>query len=196
MIEVILDRPFFFNSIRRVIAGDQHNTKAFISETLKKYNVKSVLDIGCGTGDFSVCTPKGAQYTGADLNDRYIQYASQLYDSKNKTWITQDVTEKSFYAGRKYDAVLFISMVHHLSNRELETMLPVIKKMTRKVIVIADIIPEPPGVLRKLMVKLDQGKYIRPPEDKITIIEKYGKIVHTEHIPSRLAIQYGIICQP
>lgn len=196
MIEVLLDRPFFFNSIRRVIAGDQHNTKAFISETLKKYNVKSVLDIGCGTGDFCVCAPKGAHYTGADLNDHYIRYASQRYGTKNKTWITQDVTEKSFYDGRKYDAVLFVSMVHHLSNQELNAMLPVIKKMTRKVIIIADIIPEPPGFLRKFMVKLDQGKYIRAPEDKLAIIEKYGKIVYTEHIPSRLAIQYGIICQP
>ncbi len=195
LIESLLSGPHAFNRIRSLIAGDQHNTKSFVRETLLQYHVSSVLDVGCGTGDFVQCVTPTMKYTGADLNKKYIDYARSTYGTRNKTWNVQDVTEKSFYQKSQYDAVLLISMLHHLSDKELDVILPVIKKMTNKIVVVADIIPNPPGFLRKLMVRLDQGRYIRPPEEKRKILNKYFKIVRTVMIPSRLAIQYGIVCR-
>lgn len=193
-LEFILEKPFFFNSIRRVIAGDQQNTKRFVTDALKKYKVKSVLDVGCGTGDFAVCTPSGASYLGIDLNRAYIQFAKKQYES-SYNFKYQDVTKKEFYTGKKFDAILFISMIHHLSSDELDAILPAIKKVTRKVVVVADIIPQPEGILRKIMVKLDQGRFVRPEKEKEKILKKYFTIVKKEYVQSRLAVQYCLICK-
>lgn len=190
----ILEKPYFFNTIRKVIAGDQKNTKRFVIEALKKNNVKSVLDIGCGTGDFAVCTPKDASYLGIDLNREYIKFAKHEYPSAYQ-FKYQDVTKKEFYKGKKYDAVLFVSMIHHLSQEELDEILPVVKKVTKKIVVVADIIPAPEGILRKIMVKLDQGRFVRPEKEKEKILKKYFTIVKKEYVVSRLAVQYCLICR-
>lgn len=193
----LLSNPFFFNTIRRPIAGDQRYTKNFVKKNLEKYNSKTVLDIGCGTGDFASSLPLEIScYLGVDLNTKYIAYAKSKYQSSKIKFMVQDVTEKKFYANHKFDAVILISMLHHLSDSDLAKILPSIKKITKKIIIIADLLPKPPGLLQKLMVKLDQGKYIRNEEEKIKLLEKYFSIISTELIRSRLALQYGIICRP
>lgn len=194
-IHYILSFPFFFNTIRTYVAGDQHKTKMFVYSVLRKYHVKTVLDFGCGTGDFSQAIPKHIKYLGVDLNEKYIVYAQKKYRSQEKNFMIQNVIDQAFYKNKKFDAILLISMLHHLSDDELCLILPVLRKITRKVIVVADLIPNPDGILRKLMVKLDQGRFIRTPEEKIKTLQKYFKVVYTDTIPSRLAIQFGIICE-
>lgn len=196
LIALLLSSPLAFNGIRKFIAGDQRETKRFVSESLKRARVHSVLDVGCGTGDFATCTPTSATYTGIDLNEHYIKYASAHFGGKKKKFAVQDVTEKSFYSKKKFDAVLFVSMLHHLSDDELAAIMPAIKKITGGVIIIADIIPDPPGFLQKLMVRLDQGRYIRTRQEKLKLLKKYFKVTETKLVHSRLAIQFCIICRP
>ncbi len=156
-----------------------------------------MLDVGCGIGDFTSALPSEiSYYLGVDLNKKYISYSKKKYKSKKIEFIMQDVTEMKFYEDRKFDAVILISMLHHLSDVELEKMLPVIKEITKKVVIIVDLIPSPPNLLQKLVVKLDQGKYMRNEKDKIKLLEKYFSIINTEIISSRLAVQFGIICCP
>ena len=192
----VLSNPIVFNQVRKLIAGDQANTKDFIKNALIKYRVKSVLDVGCGTGDFFEAVPTTVNYLGIDINKQFILFARSHYGSKNNQFITQDLTSNQFSLKQKFDAVLLISMLHHLSDIELETILSKIKKITTKVVIIADIIPEPPGPLRKLMVKMDQGKYIRKSGDKLKILAKYFSIEEKKLVFSRLAVQFGVICTP
>ena len=194
-ISFVLAKPTIFNVIRYIIAGSQENTKQFVEKTLRKYKAKTVLDIGCGTGDFADAVPSKTNYLGVDINKQYIMFANDKYASKQKKFLLQDVREKSFYKNKKFDGVLLVSMMHHLSNKELQELLPIVKKIVKKTVIVADIIPDPPGFLRKLMVKFDQGKYIRPQKEKIAILKKYFKIVRTEIVYSRLAVQYCIVCE-
>lgn len=194
MISLLLSQPFVFNKLRIIIAGDQKNTKNFVKKNLLKYRVKTVLDVGSGTGDFVKCIPKNALYFGIDTNSRFIDFSNDNYGNRNTRFLVQDITKKSFYQNKKFDAVLLISMLHHLSDEELEEILPIIKKVTKKVVIIADIIPNPPRILQKIMVKLDLGKYVRSREEKLKILGKHFRIVEVKLISSRLALQLGIIC--
>lgn len=195
-ISFILDNPLIFNFVRSVVAGEQENTKKFVKKTLIRYKAKTVLDIGCGTGDFVDVVAKNSKYLGIDFNKKFIDFANSEYGKKkNVRFLVQDVTDKNFYDKKKFDAVILISMLHHLSDKELNQVLPVAKKVAKKTVIIADIIPDPPGFLRKLMVKLDQGKFVRSKEEKIKVVSKYFKVIETEIIPSRLAIQLGIVCE-
>jgi SAM-dependent methyltransferase len=191
-----LDNPIFFNIIRRIIAGDQHNTKRFVTKLLEKYKVQSIIDIGCGTGDFFYTNFKGF-YLGIDNNLRFINYAKIKYcQCNNASFRCEDILISQYLKNKQFDGVLFISMMHHFSNENLGNIFRRIKKLKPKVIIIADITPNPPGLLRRIMAKLDRGLFLRTPKEKYQIISQYFRIKHTQIIHSRLAIQYGIVCIP
>lgn len=193
----ILDNPFMFNKVRFLLAGKQKDMKQFIKEYLDKYKSTSVADICSGTGDFAELTPEGAYYVGWDLNDQFINFAKSRYKGeKNKQFLKANILTSRKVLEKKYDAVLLISTIHHFSDEELKIMLPVVKKMAKKVVIIADIIPDPPHIVQKFFARIDRGKYVRPASEKIAILKKYFSIVHTREIPTRSAVQFGIICIP
>lgn len=195
IISYFLSQPFIFNNVRKTIAGNQENTKNFVRRNLQAYKAKTVLDIGCGTGDFVEAVPKQINYVGIDINEKFISFAQTHYQNEKRKFLVQNIIKNNFHQGKKFDATLFISMFHHLSDNDLKTILPIIRSVTKKIIIVADIIPDPDGILRKIMVKLDQGKFVRLKEVKINILCKYFKVAKTEIIPSKLAIQFGIICE-
>ncbi len=106
-----------------------------------------------------------------------------------------DILNPAAFTNEKFDAVILISTMHHFSDRELDSLFAIVKKITNKIVIIADIIPNPPSLIQKICVKLDQGKYIRTEKAKIKIVKKYFKINNKITIPSRLAVQYGIVCE-
>jgi ubiquinone/menaquinone biosynthesis C-methylase UbiE len=193
---VLLDNPFLFNYVRYLLAGKQTGMKHFIKKYLDDYRCKSIADICSGTGDFAELSPEDALYIGLDLNDDFINYAKKRYKNhKNKSFIKADILKPHKTYTKKFDAVLLISTIHHFSDDELKVMLPLVKKMTKKVVIIADIIPDAPHVIQRFFAAIDRGKYVRPKKEKLKILKKYFKIKYTEEIPTRSAVQYGIICE-
>lgn len=195
IISCLLSEPIIFNFIRRIIAGNQKNTKDFVRSTLESYRVKTVLDIGCGTGDFVETIPEKTDYLGIDVDRKFIFFAKENYQNKKRKFLARDINKKEFLANKMFDATLLISMLHHLSDDELERILPLIKVHTKKVVIVADIIPNPNGILKKIMVKFDRGKFIRTKEEKVKILSKYFKLIKITIVPSKLAVQLGVICE-
>ncbi len=192
----LLDNPRMFNYIRYLLAGNQRRMKKFIKKYLDEYECRSVADICSGTGDFAALTPENAVYFGLDINDNFIKYARNRYkDHKNKSFLKSNVLKPNKMTNKKYDAVMLISTIHHFSNDELNVLLPIVRKMTKKVVIIADIIPNPPHLIQRFFAKIDRGKFVRPAKEKIRILEKYFKVVATQNIPTRSAVQYGIVCE-
>lgn len=191
----LLDHPIIFNKIRYLLAGNQLELKQFIQKNLIKYDCKTIADFCCGTGDFAEICPKDSLYYGWDINDEFIKYAAYKYKKDmNKRFIKANILYSQVIYKKKFDCVLLISAVHHFTNEELKVMLPKIKKITKKVLIVADIIPNPPNLIQKSFVPLDRGRYIRPKEEKLRILGKYFKIKKTQLIPVRTAMQLGIIC--
>lgn len=192
----LLDNPYTFNYVRYLLAGKQIRMKKFIKKYIDEYNCTSVADICSGTGDFAELVPDNAMYIGWDLNKQFVDYAKQRYiGQKNKTFIKADVLTSKRFVSNRFDAVLLISTIHHFSDAELAILLPIVKKITKKVVIIADIIPDPPHLLQKFFARLDRGKYVRPANEKKKVLEKYFRVVKTQPIPTRSAVQYGIICE-
>lgn len=189
-----LNEPKFFNLIREIIAGKQENTKEFVKSNIKKYESKSVIDICCGTGDFASCAD-GVNYVGLDYLDDYIEFAKQKYrQDRNKKFMTFDILKRRL-ALNKYDCALLISTLHHFSDQELDIIFKDLKASVRGILIIADLDASPPGLLRKILVKLDRGRFVRPNSQKLILLKKYFKVLKTQTIFSRLAVQYGVICK-
>lgn len=191
----LLDNPTAFNVIRYFLAGKQHRMKKFISKYLKDYDCKSVADICCGTGDFAALCDAGVKYVGWDLNDDFISYGKNRYsNSKNIKFKKANVLKSKDFENSKFDAVFLISTIHHFSDEDLEILLPKVKKIVNKVVIIADIIPDPPHAIQRIIVKFDRGRYVRKKDEKLKILRKYFKVVKTQSIPTHSAVQFGIIC--
>lgn len=91
------------------------NESEFIIKLFKKYNVKSVLDVGCGTGNHIFILEKaGFECTGLDLNSEMVNIAKE----KVKSPIYQaDVC--NFKLEKKFDAIIcMFATFNHLTTKD------------------------------------------------------------------------------
>ncbi len=186
----ILNIPFFYNS-RHFVAGSQELTKRYIKTNYRAFNCHSILDIGCGTGYFSNLFSKD-EYFGIDINKKYIEFAKKKYPGY--CFIKSDILSFSFL-NKHYDSAILISVLHHLSDTEIKKILLKIIDKINKIIIVVDLNPKT-SLLKKLLINLDRGKYIRTTNQKIKLLTQFGKIKNIEDFSTRLASQTGIILFP
>ncbi|MCX8130982.1 MAG: class I SAM-dependent methyltransferase [Clostridia bacterium] len=76
---------------------------------------KTVLDIGCGSGEFTrALAGRADEVVGIDFSTEMISKARSLSrEYKNITYINGDVLEYNF-TGNKFDSIVSIATVHHL----------------------------------------------------------------------------------
>lgn len=186
----ILDIPFFYN-LRHLVAGNQELTKKYIKTNYLIFNCNSILDIGCGTGYFSNLFSKD-KYSGIDINKKYIEFAKKKY--QGYCFIKSDILSFSLL-NKHYDSAILISVLHHLSDAEINKILSKIIDKINKIIIIVDLNPKT-SLLKKLLIDLDRGKYIRTTNQKIKLLSQFGKIKNIEDFSTRLASQTGMILFP
>lgn len=88
-----------------------------------KKRVKSILDVGCGTGiHANFFAKKGFEVTGLDISPEMVEIAKKQFGKSNKSpsFIVGDAT--NFDLGREFDVVLSLFHVidYHITNEALE----------------------------------------------------------------------------
>lgn len=77
-----------------------------------------VLDIGCGTGRFTIplaCGLEGVTVVGADASIKMLEQAQQKPCADRAIWSEQNVCAQTFDDGT-FDVVFISDMLHHLPN--------------------------------------------------------------------------------
>jgi ubiquinone/menaquinone biosynthesis C-methylase UbiE len=189
MLASLLSIPWIYN-LRFLVAGNQQKTKEYILSNYRNLSCKSVLDVGCGTGDFApLFSP--VHYLGVDINPQYIIHAKRAYPHE---FLAADVVTYS-WGKRMFDAALFISTLHHLSDTHVHRLFPPLLRITKKAIIIVDLNPET-SFLKYLLVAADRGDYVRTTAQKIALLSRYGTIQNMVHFSTRLASQTGMVLIP
>lgn len=103
---------------------------SFLDQTFKKYgkNVKSLLDLGCGTGIHdNMLSKKGYTVTGLDLSPEMIKIANSRKE-KNTEFVVGDMS--NFDLSKKFDAVIsmFAAFGYLTKNEQIASALESIKK--------------------------------------------------------------------
>ncbi|HEX3030308.1 MAG TPA: methyltransferase domain-containing protein [Clostridia bacterium] len=117
-----------FNRIALLEDKWDHNQR--YSELLLKkmgHGLDNILDIGCGTGEFTVKAAKRAnRVTGVDIAPQMIIEAQKRHQADNIEYILQDF--ESMKTNVQYDCIVSIAAFHHL---QLDIVLPKILGMLK-----------------------------------------------------------------
>lgn len=157
----LLDRPAIFHAARFLLVGGQQPTKRLLREHLASGPHETVLDVCCGVGEFAEAVT--GRYVGVDLNERFIRGARRRYlGDPRKRFEVADVLQSRFPAGL-FDKAMLVNSLHHFSDEEATRLLAEVRRITRRLIVVVDADGTPRGLVRRGLLALDRGRFMRTP---------------------------------
>jgi ubiquinone/menaquinone biosynthesis C-methylase UbiE len=146
-----------------LVTRGRRDIKKILSQEVTASEKERVLELACGTGDFSPLFAAGS-YTGVDLHEDYVRFARK---KSGRVFAVMD----SRYMGFKddiFDGSICICFFHHLADQEVRLVLEELRRTLKDGGwgVIVDIIHPVSkyNLLGKLVEKLDQGEFLRYPK--------------------------------
>lgn len=105
-----------------------------IKKNLEKENIKTILDLGCGKGDFGVFFNENNKYeiTGLEIYDPYLKITRQT--KKYKNLISADLTKKLKFKDKSFDAVVCLQVIEHLKKSEGQELLSEAQRVAKKMV--------------------------------------------------------------
>jgi ubiquinone/menaquinone biosynthesis C-methylase UbiE len=138
---------------------------------------ETVLDACCGVGEFADIVNCG--YVGIDLNERFIGRARRRHTGDlRKRFEVGDATRLDYAAGH-FDKAMIVNSLHHFSDEEAVRLLTEMRRITRKVVVVVDADATPRGLVRRTMVALDRGRFMRSPEGLAALVRRVVPVERT-----------------
>ena len=183
----LLSNTFFYSLVQKVMSGTSFRKK-IVKKYITKHNVK-VLDIGCGPAEILDTLPK-IKYYGFDINPIYINSAKKKYENKGKFFCKKFTNKNTKYLP-KFDHVLLLGILHHLSDKEINTLMPNIKKVLKKkgnIITLDNIFIHKQNFIAKFLIQMDKGENVRSRKGYLNILKNHfkrinSKIYHQKFIP-------------
>src|SRR5262245_66566237 len=79
---------------------------------LKKEGIKSVLDVGCASGDFLYFLPDEISATGIDISSTLIDIAKGRNQKANVDFIKEDILAGLTLLRKKYECITILGTLH------------------------------------------------------------------------------------
>ena len=168
-------RPTLWNLFRRILEFNFIEENRVISRELmptaraikKSGRQPRILDLGCGTGELAPAFLKaGYSYVGIDIEPERIEYAQRTY-RKGKFHVMD--AHHLRYADGYFDQILITGVLHHLSDRDVRSIVAEMKRVLRPegcALVMEDIaLRGSLNLLGALVHLADAGAYIRRPKE-------------------------------
>lgn len=169
----ILDNVYFWLIFRKTtdLLFGLYRKRMAVIRSLGITEEMSILDIGCGIGQYSILTK--TKYLGIDLSNEYIEYAKKLHEKdKNRKFVCADVNSANI-TNSSFDVALLIDTLHHLSNEENKKLFDTLNRVASNYIVICDPIKQKQtSLIGRFLVNLDRGHYIRSKGDLIQMVQE------------------------
>ena len=170
----ILSSPFIYSTFQKLMKGDKIRKK-ILKLNIKKKNPK-ILDIGCGLGD-SLEYIENPVYFGYDISKTYIEYAKKKYQKKG-VFLCRNFSQKEIGRLPKFDYILLIGILHHLTNDQIFNLLRNIKKTLKKdgsLITLDPIYMKDQNYFARFLISHDRGKNIKTKREYLKMLKLFFK---------------------
>ena len=132
--------------------------KRHIVTFLQDLPFQSVLDIGCGPGEYAHLAR--GPYLGIDTSESFIKTCRERFAADpTKVFIHADATTVTV-PGR-FDLALLNSVLHHLTDAEATRLIEWVARSARYLFIL-DLYPVPWNPASRCLYALDRGHYVRP----------------------------------
>lgn len=180
----ILGHPFVYDQVRpRVVGGiDMRPVYGLLSAEARR----SVLDVGCGTGDALRYLDGFDRYLGVDTDAVAIDAARKRWGGRPNVRFEQRTLRAGDVAELAPTGVVLSGVLHHLTNAEAEGVLRLAATSPRLVRVVTNDIVFLPGMLfNNLLAMMDRGRFCRDPDAYAELARRADLVVErAETIPS------------
>lgn len=193
IVHKLCDNPVISNFIRNVIEAGMITVRRNIRKEIGDTRNKRIIDIACGTGEFSRLAE--GEYVGVDLDKRHIKYASRKYGTPKKKFFVKDASRLGG-PDKCFDYAFMLSFLHHTAEKDIEKVLKEAMRVTKNKIIIVDLVPLKYNLIGKFFYNLDQGKYIRPFDKQLRLVKKYAKVRKSRIFRSGMDLHSLIVVEP
>ncbi len=172
----ILKYPRVYTFAQRILGGVQG--RAWALESLQLRSGETLLDVGCGPayyfGDLPPC-----RYFGFDTDADYIVHAQARFGGRGR-FFAEPYTEAHRTTLPKFDAVMLMGLLHHLSDDEADGLLGLIARSLEpggRVVALDTVFYEGQSRHSRWLAENDRGEFVRRPEGFRALASKhFGEI--------------------
>lgn len=195
--ETVLDRPIVWETFRFFLDffwGLYRKRFAIIRGWSAIGPEDSVLEIGCGIGHYSSLPCRS--YLGIDSSSKYIAYAASRPRRKDVEFRTTTSTDL-VQSGRRFDVVLMVDFLHHLSDAECLSVLRDSRLLAKGRVILFEPVKNQDNPLGQWLIDGDRGRFMRP-ESAILKLLADASLSVTENLPVRIGpmVGRGILAAP
>jgi len=154
----LLEHQFFYRC--RQFLVDKNETES-INRITADFSGLRIAEIGCGPGTNVRMFRNARSYLGLDMNPGYLAKAQELYPQFD--FIARDAV--TYEPTDQYDVVYIDSLLHHLDDNQVITLLSGITRWLispeSTVIITEPMIAGPDELYHYAFMKIDRGDYFR-----------------------------------
>ena len=175
----INDRPGLYEKAQWV-ANLFRTHPPLLLDVLATDDCDSILEIGCGTGALVDHLAPAVAYAGLDSNPRFIEYARKR---RRGTWARADATQEMPDLGRAFHTVVFLGVLHHLTDDEVLAVWARARPLAeRRVVVMEPYRPDSPDLRWRIYAALEQGAHVRTADQWRALFTRMGLAVEKEQL--------------
>ena len=153
-----------------------------------------ILDIGCGPASI-LNHLNDVQYVGIDLSETYIKTAQKTFGSKG-TFYCASVDNFPTLSDIKFDRILLLGVLHHLTDAQISNMFASIIKLLApggKIISHDPVFIKRQNPIARLLLLMDRGENVRYEDGYLKLLQPFVGISNTSIRLDLLRFPYSIL---
>ena len=161
-------------------------------------NVKTALDVGCGTGDYcNILAEKGIRTTGMDYSPKMLERARKKDKDNNITYIEGDAYNLPF-GDKSFDLVISIGVIQCL--KDYRKAISELKRVAKKTIILSTLLRtrKVKSIEEHLKRKLAKDSWPTMdyhPEELLPLFKGYKTEVITHHDGNLISDGFFIVAE-
>jgi SAM-dependent methyltransferase len=192
----LLKHPRVYELAQHAVVKRRHG---YLLDYLSSHHeIRTVLDLGCGTGSVSEILVPRVSYVGIDYNQGYVDGARKRSSSRAKFLCTDlEYAHEALRAAdlpTHYDLILLAGVLHHLQDDLALTLLrqaPSLLSDAGRVLSIDPTYTAAQNPIARFLVSRDRGPFVRNVDGYLHLYRSAGLVTHSQVLTNQLRVPYN-----